>query len=395
MSTAGWILLLLSVGVFLYAYGVYPLAVGVLGRLRNYPLPAGHPSEWPELTIVLPVYNEERALGGALETLLALDYPPHRRHILVVSDASTDRSDEIAGRYASRGVTLLRLPRRSGKTAAENAAASMLRGELVVGTDATTRILPASLKALVRVFTDSRIGLASGNNVSVGSRELETGMPGRLPGASGESAYVGYEMGLRRLETRMGSIVGASGCFYATRRSLYDPGFPPGLSRDFAAALQAAEQGYRAVLVPDAVCLVPRAGSLRVEFRRKVRTMTRGLATLWSFRRMMNPIRHPLVAFMLFGHKLARWVAILTAPLLVAGLSLLVPHWGPARWALAILLLATLLGLLSFAWPDHRRPPLPLAQFGYLVGSVLAGLLAWVGALQGRSQPIWEPTRRD
>ena len=221
-TTIGVILLAIPVALFAYAYLIYPLLLRILTARRPAAGPAEDPAEWPSISISLPAYNEERSIGPTLEALLALDYPADRRQILVISDASTDRTDDIVQGFAERGVELLRLPVRSGKTAAENAAASRLRGEIVINTDATIRIPPHALKPLVRVFQDPTIGVASGRDVSVGRVEQEANR--------GESGYVGYEMWLRSLETRVGSIVGASGCFYAIRRSLVNSTFPAALS---------------------------------------------------------------------------------------------------------------------------------------------------------------------
>src|SRR5690606_39198192 len=116
-------------------------------------------------------------------------------------------------------------------------------------------------------------------------------------GNQGESGYVGYEMRVRALETRLGSIVGASGSFFAMRREIHEPDFPEQLSRDFASALMAVERGFRAVSVEEAICLVPRTRSLRTEFRRKARTMARGLETLWYKRHLMNPLKHGAFAW--------------------------------------------------------------------------------------------------
>ena len=121
---------------------------------------------------------------------------------------------------------LLRLSNRGGKTAAENAAATHVQGEIVVNTDATIRILPGALRELIAVFQDPSVGVASGRDVSTGGL--------RSAGNQGESGYVGYEMWIRSLETRIGTIIGASGCFFAIRRELYDGAFPEALSRDFA-----------------------------------------------------------------------------------------------------------------------------------------------------------------
>jgi cellulose synthase/poly-beta-1,6-N-acetylglucosamine synthase-like glycosyltransferase len=385
-TTIGVILLAIPVALFAYAYLIYPLLLRILAARRPAAAPPEDPAEWPSISISLPAYNEERSIGPTLEALLALDYPADRRQILVISDASTDRTDDIVQGFAARGVELLRLSVRSGKTAAENAAASRLRGEIVINTDATIRIPPHALKPLVRVFQDPTIGVASGRDVSVGRVEQEANR--------GESGYVGYEMWLRSLETRVGSIVGASGCFYAIRRSLVNSTFPAALSRDFASPLRARKFGYRTVSVDEAVCFVPRTTSLRAEFRRKIRTMARGLETLWHTRSLMNPRRYGAFAWMLVSHKLCRWLVHLALPLALIGLALLAPESVVAQVLLIVALLIAVAGTFALAASETRRLPLPLAIAGFLVAVNVAALAAWWKAAKGERNPIWEPTRR-
>jgi cellulose synthase/poly-beta-1,6-N-acetylglucosamine synthase-like glycosyltransferase len=385
-TTAGLILLAIPLLLFAYAYLIYPLLLRFLATLRPAPPSLADPLDWPSISICLPAYNEERSIRDTLEALLRIDYPADRRQILVVSDASTDTTDDIVREFAGRGVELLRLPARSGKTAAENAAAAHLRGDIVVNTDATIRIPPGSLKPLVRVFQDPTIGVASGRDVSVGRKDQEANR--------GESGYVGYEMWLRSLETRVGSIVGASGCFYAIRRPLVNALFPEALSRDFASPLRAQEFGYRTVSVDEAVCLVPRTVSLRSEFRRKIRTMARGLETLWYKRSLMNPFRHGLFAWMLMSHKLCRWLVHLTLPLAVIGLALLATESAVAAVLLVLAALMTAGGTLALTRFENKRLPLPLAAAGFFVAVNVAALAAWWKALRGERNPIWEPTRR-
>jgi cellulose synthase/poly-beta-1,6-N-acetylglucosamine synthase-like glycosyltransferase len=371
--------------IFGYAYVGYPVALVALTRgLRKKVSDAS--GELPSVSITVPVHNEERNLAEVLEALLAQDYPAEKRHILVISDASTDRTDEIAASYADRGVELLRLPERRGKTAAENAADAAVRSDLIVNTDATVRLPPSALRTLVRSFADPTVGVASGRDVSIGARGSEANR--------GEGGYVGYEMWVRALETRFHSIVGASGCFYATRRHLYDGAFPEGLSRDFASALIARKHGYRAISVQDAICLVPRTASLRSEFKRKVRTMARGLQTLWYMRALMNPLKFGRFAFCLISHKLCRWLVSLLLPLSVTGVAMLSVSQLAARVALGAVAIAGALSLMAMRWPERRRVPALLALPAFGFASFVAGFLAWMRALSGQASAVWEPTRR-
>ncbi len=386
MTTLALVLIGIPVALFVYSYAGYPLLLAAAAAFRPRVRRLDDPPAWPSISITIPAYNEEAAIRRTIESLFALDYPADRRQIVIVSDASTDRTDAIVREYAARGVELLRLPRRSGKTAAENAAVPLLRGEIVLNTDATIRILPGSLKPLIRVFQDPTIGVASGRDVSVGDITAE--------GNWAESGYVGYEMWVRSLETRVGSIIGASGCCYAIRRELINAQFPEALSRDFASPLRARSLGYRTVSVHEAVCLVPRTTSLQKEFQRKVRTMARGLETLWFKRSLLNPLRYGSFAFMLASHKLCRWLVHLTLPLALVGLLILAPASAIAAMLFALSIGVVALGTFALRSPVGKALPAPVALCGFFVAVNVAALLAWAKALRGEQSPVWEPTRR-
>lgn len=392
---AAWILIIGAGAVVFYTYFGYPLILlgwSALRRDRSDTVPptagkAEAMGEWPTLSITVPVYNEEAQIRGLIESLLALDYPADRRQILIVSDASSDRTDAIVAEYADRGVELLRMPRRTGKTAAENAARAHLRGEIIINTDASIRIDPAAPKLLVARFADPTVGVASARDISVARI-------GADPNA-GESGYVGYEMKIRELEDRIHGIIGASGCCYAIRADLHRLTLPDALSRDFAAALHAREHGYRATTVSQAVCYVPRAGSLRREYHRKVRTMIRGMQTLHFKRHLLNPRRYGVFAWMLFSHKVCRWAvpwALLGAAL---GITVLALESTTARWLLGAGLAGTLLALAGWHWPEGSRPPRLLALPAFLLIGNLAAIKAAVLATSGVKNPTWEPTRRE
>lgn len=367
-----------------YAYVGYPALLRLLTMRRRSTLPP-EPAEWPSITVTVPVYNEERHIAAALDRLLDTDYPADRRQILVISDASSDRTDDIVRSYSDRGVELLRLPSRQGKTSAENFAGRAARGSIIINADASVRVQRDALKLLVRAFGDPTVGVASGRDVSVGSEAESNG---------GESGYVGYEMWVRSLETKLGSIIGASGCFYGFRRECHDTNFPEHLSRDFASVLIARERGYRGVSVDEAVCVVPRTASIGRELQRKVRTMARGLDTLWYKRHLMNPGRYGTFSFMLLSHKLARWLVYPALIPAAAGLVWWATESSLGASILSLTALGTILGIAGMKWPKRGKVPRVLAIPGFILAANLAGVLAWVKSLRGQSIPVWEPTRR-
>lgn len=386
MNAIGWVLVAMPVALALHAFVVYPVILWIWSRIRRpYELP--HPPEvWPVVTVLIVAYNEVARIGRTIQHALAVDYPSDRLHVLVVSDASTDGTDELVLGLGDPRVHLLRMKERQGKPAGENAAGEMLQGEIVVSIDASILIPRESLKPLIRALQDPTVGLASGTDISVGSAGEERNAT--------ESSYVDLEMKLRLLETRVGTIVGASGCFYANRRSLQQVQLPTNLARDFAAASVAQAHGYRSVSVAEAVCLVPRTPSLGAELRRKTRTMTRGLATLFYLHEMLNPFKHGRFAIFMWSHKLVRWLLF---PSLLGWLI------GPLFLAsdypfMALLTLGMLVGLLLARLvtvaPKETSLPRFLAAPGYIFVSIVAGWLAWWKLLRGEKHALWEPTSR-
>ncbi|MGH9888180.1 MAG: glycosyltransferase, partial [bacterium] len=147
VTTLGWILLSLPLALFAYTYALYPALLAALAR--NRAPRARKLDRFPMVSIVVPAYNEEAQIRGTIEALIAQDYPADRRQILILSDASTDGTDAIVSEFRDRGVELLRMPVRGGKTAAENASVALLRGEIVVNSDSSVRLHPASVRRLV------------------------------------------------------------------------------------------------------------------------------------------------------------------------------------------------------------------------------------------------------
>jgi hypothetical protein len=201
-------------------------------------------------------------------------------------------------------------------------------------------------------------------------------------------------MWIRDLETRVGSIVGASGCFYAIRRGIHANPLPGDLSWDFASALVARQQGYRAVSVPSAVCVVPRTARLGTELKRKVRTMARGLRTLFYLRALMNPFRYGSFALMLISHKLLRWVPFLLTPISVLALGVLALTAQVA--AIVVSSIAGVVVLLGTIGIRHRGANAwkPVALAGFIVAACSAGFLAWCDAIRRVPMATWEPTPR-
>jgi cellulose synthase/poly-beta-1,6-N-acetylglucosamine synthase-like glycosyltransferase len=379
------VLVALPIFFALYAYVAYPLILWVISRVNEPPV-SKPLVDLPFVSIVVPAYNEEGQIAGAIDALLAQDYPRDHLQILILSDASTDRTDEIVASYAAQGVELMRMPERSGKTKAENTAVEILRGEIIVNTDASIRLHPAAVRELVAHMSDPLVGVASGRDISVSEQQKAVNAT--------EAGYVNYEMWVRSLETATGGIVGASGSCYAIRAGLHQIPIRGDLSRDFSAALTAHEHGFRAVSVDSAICFVPRTSSLQREYRRKVRTISHGMDTLYNHRHLLDLIRYGTFAWKLFSHKVCRWLLPLSVLPAIVGLAILAPTY---TWARIVLLIGAIIGGLALAgafWPENRSMPRLVSLAAFSTAANVAVLKALWRVVAGHHDHVWEPTRR-
>jgi glycosyltransferase involved in cell wall biosynthesis len=360
-----------------YSYVGYPLTLMALGRLRRRapavgPSPAG---ALPGVSIVIPIYNERAVLPAKVANLTALDYPQDRVQIVFVSDGSTDGSSEWL-RASGAPLEVVDLPGRSGKAAGLNAGVAAARHDVVVFTDASIMLEPRALQAIVAPLADPSIGCVSGeDHVADG----------------GEGLYGRYELMIRRLESRVHSVVGASGSFYAQRKALC-AAFPPGLAPDFFSVLRTVRAGYRAVTEPRAAGQMT-AVAARDEFGRKIRTVLRGITTLGEERALLNPLRYGVFAFELWAHKVLRWlVPILLVMLLAASLALATrsPFYLLCAIGQGVFYAAALAGRTV---PSLNEWRVVRIAFFFTIAN-LAILVAWARYVAGVRQELWAPSRR-
>lgn len=371
----------ICLGLIIYIYAGYA-AVGfllalILGRRVS------KADIEPRVSVVIAAFNEEREIRDTVANKLAQDYP--RLDVIVVSDGSTDRTDEIVRDLAGRSEGRLRLLRqapRQGKTQALNMALRQTSADIVVFADANSMYAPNAVRALVRNFSDPSVGYVSGRMVY--TNPAGTGIGG------GSGTYMSYENALRVMETRLGSVVGVDGGIDAIRRELYVPMSPDQLP-DFVLPLSVVEQGRRVVYETDAVVYEPGLAHARDEFQMRVRVSLRALWALYDKRRLLNPLRYPWFAWQLISHKVLRYAAFLPlAGLLLFNALVLGQHPFYAGF------LALQLAAYAFAMLGHFLRRLPASASKLLVPYyfvILNGacVIAFWKFLTGQKMVLWKP----
>lgn len=292
MKALFWIL----VWTVFYVYAGYPVTVFILSRLKGKRITKKECC--PRVSFIISAYNEERHIAAKLETIRQLDYPREKIEILIGSDGSTDKTEEIVSRYSGAGVRLYAVSPRQGKPAMLNRLAPLARGEVIVFTDARQRLDKNSLKELTANFADEQVGSVSAELLF----ENEDAQP-----AKGIGLYWRYEKFIRGCESRLDSMLGATGAMYAIRKELFSPLPRDLILDDMYIPLRIVRKGYRAVFEPRAKIFDRMSADARQEFSRKARTLAGNFQLLVYLKGMLNPL-HSRVAWQFFSHKFLRLV---------------------------------------------------------------------------------------
>ena len=368
-----------SFWVLVYIYVGYPILVSFLARFFG-----GEPTReavTPLVSLLVPAYNEEAHIEEKLRNSLSLEYPREQLEIVVASDGSTDRTNAIVERFSGQGVKLLMMRENIGKAAMLSRTVPLLRGTIVVFSDTSSQLEPDALRQLVRNFADPRVGCCSGLYRLGKSPDLR---------AQGEGLYWKYEAFVKRQESRLHSILGAHGAFYAIRKSLFQGLGGAAINDDYLIPMRIVAQGYRAIYEPTAVAWERELASVEGEFARRRRIAAGNCQQITELRGMLSP-RYGWVAFCFFSHKLLRTIA----PLLMLGL-LISNLWVTSRWAHIIIGLQLLLYVTAvIGYVCHRQGKAVRwlsAPLYFCLGNLamLAGLLRYCF---GKRRVAWERAR--
>lgn len=369
-----------SLGMVAYAYFGYPLLLGLLSAGRRKEVASA--PVFPSVSLILTVYNEARVIKDKLQNISELRYPEDLLQVIVVSDASTDGTDEIVRAFHHPGLAFIRRDIRRGKEACQTEAVEAAKGDVLIFTDASVFMPADAVLNLVSNFADPSVGCVSSTD-STGSDATTS---------AGESLYVKYEMLLRDLESRVGSLVGLSGSCFASRRQLCH-GFSEGVPSDFVVMLNAVREGLRGVSDPRVQAVYKTTTDPAREFSRKVRTVVRGMTGLWKNMDTLNPLRYGFFSIQLLSHKLGRWLVpfFLGVALIANGILAM----RSAFYGILIVLhiafyFLAILGTLSK--PVRRSGIVRAASFFVMVNVSIA--VSWWRFIRGERILSWNPTRR-
>jgi cellulose synthase/poly-beta-1,6-N-acetylglucosamine synthase-like glycosyltransferase len=372
-----WLLVFaVSAGALLYSYAVYPFLLALLPKQRR--LPITEPTDWPFVSVLVSVYNEEKHIAARIENLLALDYPADKLEVLIGSDGSDDRTNELARQFADPRIKLHEFSPRRGKPSVLNRLVPLARGELLAFTDANAMFAPDALKKLIRHFSQPGIGGVCGRLVLTGDTSV-----------TDEGPYWKLETYLKTQESAIDSCLGANGAIYALRRSAW-----PGISDntfidDFVIAMGVREQGLRVIYETEAVAKEELPRSVGHEMTRRIRIGAGDFQSLVLCWRSLLPTRG-FHSFAFWSHKVLRWFGpFFMIGALVSNILLL-----PQPLFVLTMILQLTFYALALAGALARRKIVWLSAPHYFVTINLALLLGFFRFITGTQRAAWKRTGR-
>jgi cellulose synthase/poly-beta-1,6-N-acetylglucosamine synthase-like glycosyltransferase len=371
----------LAAALLFYVYAGYPLLLALIGLfVRRHRPAAGYT---PRISVLIAAYNEEEAIERKIQQTLALEYPKERLEVLVLSDCSTDRTDEIVKAFPDSRVRLVRMPERRGKTFAQNVGVKQATGEVVIFSDATAIYHPKALLYLACNYHDFTVGAVSGRYQYFDPGE-------QSPTGLGSMAFWNFENLIKKMQSRIRTITGCCGCIYSVRKEAYTE-LPADIISDLVQPLQAIRKGYRVLFEDRALAYEETTQSTSEEFSMRVRVVTRAMRGLLSVSDLLKPWKFAWPAFQLWSHKIMRWmVPLFLIVLLAANVALIDSPFY--KFTLAVQLFFYAAALLNILLPLHRQwKPLGIPLFFCTLNA--AALVSMFEICRGRKYVTWQTVR--
>ncbi len=375
----------LSVFLLFYAYAGYPVLVWILARFISDKHKKNDGSQLPMVTFFISAYNEESIIEEKIVNSLTFSYPKDLLEIIVISDGSDDRTNEIVEQYAGKGVVLKYYAGRIGKTACLNKTVPTARGEVIVFSDANSMYERDAVRNLVENFADDTIGFVTGyTRYSIDPNDGTSTSVG---------IYSKIEKFTKKAESAVGSCVGADGAIFAIRKSLYWPLRDADIN-DFVVPLNIVQQGFRGILEEDAFCTENTARDPQSEVKRQIRITNRTIRAIFNNMALLNPFAYGMFSFELLSHKVVKFISPFFALVLVFCTLILVNSGTVYRLfllALVIIFLVARLGYGSRRFHALSRLSSVCRTFITMNLAILGG---WLQFLKGETYTTWSPLKR-
>lgn len=386
MELAFWLL----IGLVVYTYVGYGFVLFIIIKVRRAfginTIKTDESFE-PEVTLVVPCFNEEDFILDKAKNSLELDYPKEKLRIIFITDGSSDKTVELL--KTVEGIEVLHDDRRAGKSAAENRAMTFVKSPIVVFCDANTILNVECIKELVKHYVNPKVGGVSGEK-RVMIKDSDNAS------AAGEGIYWKYESTLKKWDYELYTIVGAAGELVSFRTELMADLEEDTILDDFMQSLRICKQGYRFAYEPNAYAMETSSENVKEELKRKVRIAAGGWQSMSRLKSLLNPFSGLVLFFQYVSHRVLRWsISALALPVIFL-LNILLFVDGSEIYSYLLVAEILFYGLALLGWAlENRQIRIKVLFIPYyfliMNYAVFAGFFRW---LKGSQKSTWERAKR-
>ncbi len=391
MTTAIWIFLVLfyiSLFLIFYTYVIFPGILHLFSRFRQRVKNPEHNKEFPKVSIIISVFNEEKVIKEKIESIINSEYPAENVELIIGSDASSDGTSGIVNSYANKNSNLrfFEFPERRGKPAVINDLVSHAVNPIIVMTDANVFFEKSMLKLLIRHFSDEKIGLVGSNILNVGMKKDGISIQ--------EKSYIERENLIKYREGILwGCMMGPFGGCYALRKNLFEKVPNDFLVDDFYISMKIIEKGYHCINELEAICYEDVSNDMGQEYKRKSRISAGNFQNLKTFSHFLFRPFSP-AGYCFISHKVLRWFTpffIITSLISLGFLSIYFQFYFYLLLGEMLLLCTPFFDWLARKAGLHLRLLRFISYFTYMNVALLKGFFQFMG---GVSSGVWTPTKR-
>lgn len=381
--------------IVFYAYIGYGIVLYVLVKLKR--ITAGTKSAVPdadyepEVTLFIAAYNEKDFVAEKIKNSRELDYPAGKLHMVWVTDGSDDGTPDELKKY--EGVTVHHMPQRNGKIGAMNRGMQFVKTPVVVFCDANTMLGRESIRRIVKLFSNPKVGCVSGEK-RIFSKDKDAAA------GAGEGLYWKYESTLKKWDAELYSVVGAAGELFAIRTQLYQEVERDTLLDDFIISLRVAQQGYTIQYDPEAYAIESASANVKEELKRKIRISAGGIQSVIRLKSLLNVFKFGTLSFQYISHRVLRWTLAPLALLLLlpAGFALAfsegILDFGPYSLLFWLQILFYISALLGWYLENKSIKVKVLFVPYYFFIMNLSVFLGFKRYLKGSQSVNWERAKR-
>lgn len=386
-----WILAFVVVYTYV-GYGILLYIVIKIKRIFNSGKKISpNPDYQPDVTLFISAYNEKDYVAGKMSNTMGLDYPKDKLHIVWVTDGSDDGTPELLKKYDH--VTVYHLPERNGKISAMNRGMRFVTTPIVIFSDANTMLGKESIKRIVTLFGNPKVGCVSGEKRII-DKESD------VASGAGEGLYWKYESALKKWDAELYSVVGAAGELFAIRTELYRDVEKDTLLDDFIISLRVAQNGYTIQYDPEAYAIETASANVKEELKRKIRISAGGIQAVVRLKSLLNIFKYGTLSFQYISHRVLRWTLTPLCLLLLIPVGFLLAYnegifnWGVYSiifWLQMLFYIAALTGWFM----ENRSTRIKILFVPYYFFIMNLSVILGFGRYMKKSQSVnWERAKR-